>query len=454
MYKKSLIYNQETQGYDEIIEDNRIKIYNGSYQLPYFYIFYYVSGLYGKYFFYNAYISFYYPGVVFDEDDYIPVDVELSFCYNNGQCAIDNTYTIQCHFIKLKKEKIFYNIGKYLLKCESNINTQVYFINNFGNHIEIRYRIADSSIQKIELPFDLSFFNAYSPKDILEIYSLEYQGISDEEKHFFRFFANSKYNTKIKNIASKSKLENFGIYFYAGYRSSSISSSCYLFVNENKNIIIECYFNNLIEEDLILNFVYMNHAFLNGNDKDYIVILPFELYYKILLFKKTNKNENTKNILKAIEFLEKNALSKSIGQCGAYVGNALISAGFNIRSYNRHAYLYYYDNLLINEGFEIIGNLENLPAFQPGDIMVQLNTSNHKYGHICMYNGKKWYSDFIQNTIKTYNDWENIPTFFFRYNPKFEQIDFDNETVDEDISDGNKYITYKKVIIYFLIILF
>ena len=79
--------------------------------------------------------------------------------------------------------------------------------------------------------------------------------------------------------------------------------------------------------------------------------------------------------------------------------------------------------------------------------MVQLNTSNHEYGHICMYNGKQWYSDFIQNTIKTYEDWETIPTYFFRYNPLKEEN-------DENISDGNQYISFKIIYIFLIFILF
>jgi hypothetical protein len=121
------------------------------------------------------------------------------------------------------------------------------------------------------------------------------------------------------------------------------------------------------------------------------------------------------NISKAIEYLERNIKPSSAGKCGTYVGNALIEAGFRIRKYNRDAYLFYYDNLLVNAGFKIIGSLDNIPSFLPGDIMVNLNTTLHEYGHICMYNGSKWLSDFAQNTIHTYSNELDIPTYFFRY---------------------------------------
>ena len=121
------------------------------------------------------------------------------------------------------------------------------------------------------------------------------------------------------------------------------------------------------------------------------------------------------NITIAITYLERNASATSKGQWGKYVGEALIEAEFNIRNYKRDAYLFYYDKLLINAGFSIIGNGKNIPIFLPGDIMVNLNTTKHKYGHICMYNGTYWISDFFQKTIYTYSDEHDIPTYFFRY---------------------------------------
>lgn len=138
----------------------------------------------------------------------------------------------------------------------------------------------------------------------------------------------------------------------------------------------------------------------------------------LLLFIQVLYFIHSQNITKAIEYLEKHANPSSTGQCGSYVGDALIEAGFKIRKTNRHGYLYYYDNLLINAGFKVIGNEINIPKFLPGDIMVNLNTTNHPYGHVCMYNGTKWISDFVQNTIYTYKDDLNCPTYFFRYEQK------------------------------------
>ena len=62
--------------------------------------------------------------------------------------------------------------------------------------------------------------------------------------------------------------------------------------------------------------------------------------------------------------------------------------------------------------------------------MVHLNTTLHPYGHICMYNGSKWISDFVQNTIKTFSN-DDPETYFFRYyGPK-------------EINNSNKCKCYK-----------
>ena len=70
---------------------------------------------------------------------------------------------------------------------------------------------------------------------------------------------------------------------------------------------------------------------------------------------------------------------------------------------------------MINAGFSIIGNLSDIPVFERGDIMVNLNSTLHEYGHICMYNGSRWLSDFAQKSYITFSDEPNITTYFFRY---------------------------------------
>ena len=146
-------------------------------------------------------------------------------------------------------------------------------------------------------------------------------------------------------------------------------------------------------------------------------------------------NSQEIDIEKAIQYLEEHLQPEATEECGTYVGNALNAAGFNIRTTNRYAYLFYYDDLLINAGFSIIGNLSDIPVFERGDIMVNLNTTLHKDGHICMYNGSKWLSDFAQKSIYTYSNELDIPTYFFRYqkNASVEKCECYKGYIEDDL---------------------
>ena len=142
---------------------------------------------------------------------------------------------------------------------------------------------------------------------------------------------------------------------------------------------------------------------------------------------------NSQNISISIEYLENKAMNETKGYANIYVANSLVLGGFNIHGYNTAAYNFYYKNILENAGFKIIGNESNIPNFLRGDIMVNLNTSKHPYGHICMYNGIKWYSDYVQNSIYTYLDEIDVPTIFFRY----KDVEDNTAKIDDNINNTN-----------------
>ena len=110
----------------------------------------------------------------------------------------------------------------------------------------------------------------------------------------------------------------------------------------------------------------------------------------------------SQNITVAIKYLEDHAESSPGEKSGEYVGKALKEAGFNIRESDLQPYLFYNDNLLINIGFAIIGiNNYNRQELISGDIMVILN-NKYPEDHICMYNGSKWFPDFVEDSIDNY----------------------------------------------------
>ena len=93
------------------------------------------------------------------------------------------------------------------------------------------------------------------------------------------------------------------------------------------------------------------------------------------------------------------ALSRSSGRCARYVRQALQSAGYEFTP-NPSAYQYETRGTLANAGFSKISN--NTPT-QVGDVVVYSRSSKHPHGHIQIFDGRDWISDFRQNSISPYS---------------------------------------------------
>jgi RHS repeat-associated protein len=117
-----------------------------------------------------------------------------------------------------------------------------------------------------------------------------------------------------------------------------------------------------------------------------------------------SKNESTKkestpnfNIDKAVSTLNKNALSCSAGKCAKYVRWALESGGVDTSGHPLSAKDY--DDFLKKKGFFEIPTKNYTPKM--GDVVVMEAfkgaRKNHPHGHVQMFNGNKWVSDFKQN---------------------------------------------------------
>ena len=115
---------------------------------------------------------------------------------------------------------------------------------------------------------------------------------------------------------------------------------------------------------------------------------------------------------RSIKYLAGNASKKSTGYCARHVRLALKAGGINDSGHPAAAtdYLHY----LPKRGFARIPNGSQL---QPGDICVQPAGGSHIYGHICMFTGKAWVSDFIQKNMIVYNGGK-WPSVLFRYTGK------------------------------------
>lgn len=92
------------------------------------------------------------------------------------------------------------------------------------------------------------------------------------------------------------------------------------------------------------------------------------------------------------------ALGRSLGRCALYVRKALQSAGYKFTPLPS-AYQYAHGTLA-GAGFTKISNNNYVP--QVGDVVVFNRTSKNPHGHIQIYDGNQWVSDFRQNKFSPY----------------------------------------------------
>lgn len=94
------------------------------------------------------------------------------------------------------------------------------------------------------------------------------------------------------------------------------------------------------------------------------------------------------------------AHSRSTGYCAKYVRRALQSAGYSFTP-NASAYQYATRGTLAEAGFTKLSNDNYQP--QVGDVAVFNRTSKNPHGHIQIYDGSQWVSDFKQSKFSPYS---------------------------------------------------
>ena len=109
---------------------------------------------------------------------------------------------------------------------------------------------------------------------------------------------------------------------------------------------------------------------------------------------------------KVADYITKNAAPKSRTMCAGYVIIAMWHGGCPIGLIPAYAY----NKTLPQIGFEEIP----LKGYKPkkGDISVVPSNSKHPFGHIAVYNGKQWVSDFKQHHI--------LPSRAYKANGKYQ----------------------------------
>lgn len=97
-------------------------------------------------------------------------------------------------------------------------------------------------------------------------------------------------------------------------------------------------------------------------------------------------------------FAAARARSSSSGYCARYVSDAMQHAGYRITRGNADTYV---RNALQPAGFQMIAWGS---APQVGDIVHWAQTGKHRYGHIQIWTGQNWVSDFVQRRIVPWRD--------------------------------------------------
>ena len=103
--------------------------------------------------------------------------------------------------------------------------------------------------------------------------------------------------------------------------------------------------------------------------------------------------------VEAARYATDNASKKSVGLCAMYVRKAMIAGGIPLYQ-GGNAWQYKY--LLPILRFEEIDKNEEKKV---GDIVVFQPIGKRRFGHIAIWNGKQWVSDFKQRSIIVHSDY-------------------------------------------------
>jgi hypothetical protein len=182
--------------------------------------------------------------------------------------------------------------------------------------------------------------------------------------------------------------------------------------SNNKNINYELLFDNkkklyYTNESILRGIMY--HTFMNASktidpNNPYNSDGPIENLDPGVF----TKNPKGWNIQKASNWVHTHAASFSMHQCAKYVRMGIEAGGLSTAG--RPNWAWKYINYLPTIGFKFIDKVDNSYKGEkgpyrpePGDIAVYTKGGNQSVpGHICMWTGAEWASDFRQKNMIVY----------------------------------------------------
>ncbi|MEO8234263.1 MAG: hypothetical protein ABI549_02510 [Flavobacterium sp.] len=111
----------------------------------------------------------------------------------------------------------------------------------------------------------------------------------------------------------------------------------------------------------------------------------------------------------AVTYIESHAEASSTSACAKYVRQAVEAGGLTSNASPRNALNYF--TILKDLGFTEL----QTTSYIKGDIVVFDGVEGHQYGHIAMWTGTQWISDFKQNSIIVNTAYNNGQSSIFRW---------------------------------------
>jgi len=109
------------------------------------------------------------------------------------------------------------------------------------------------------------------------------------------------------------------------------------------------------------------------------------------------------------DWMDAHALTRSSHHCAMYCRMGMEAAGLNTADRPNSGDAGDYGPFLLRHGAKTVPKDSYDP--QVGDVVVFDKTSQHPFGHIEMYDGHRWVSDFMQHSLSPYRDPSNAPPF-------------------------------------------
>jgi hypothetical protein len=109
------------------------------------------------------------------------------------------------------------------------------------------------------------------------------------------------------------------------------------------------------------------------------------------------------------DWMDAHALTRSSHRCAMYCRMGMEAAGLSTADRPLSGDAGDYGPFLIRHGAKIVPQISYVP--QAGDVAVFDKTSEHPFGHIQMYDGHQWVSDFVQHGMSPYRDASSTPPY-------------------------------------------